>query len=205
MTSFRIAIIAIVFFATHAFSAERPKGFMGIHWGASPEEAKRVLQARPGVKFPDETDDYKFELTGGTFAGQAVEKWTLEFPERKFAAATVVLKKKENTPSLYKEFRAQLSDKYGSSTSSSKIKGLTKQAAGNRTIYGSIAVWKFMPNIKDKNYITIHCELATPTGMATVDETQLEIKVRYCNETLLKESALVEKKPDTEAVKKDEL
>src|SRR5688572_6115072 len=102
--------------------AERPKGFLGINWGASPEEAKRVMQARPGVKFPEDTDDYRFELTGGTFAGQPVLKWMLEFPDRKFASATVVIDAKGEAQSLYKEFRTQLVSKYGSATTNQKLK-----------------------------------------------------------------------------------
>ena len=68
------ALITLLLATTSLFAVERPKGFLTINWGASPEEAKRVMQGRPGVKFPTDADDYKFELTGGTFAGQAVEK-----------------------------------------------------------------------------------------------------------------------------------
>jgi len=70
-----------------AAAVDRPSGFAGIPWGASPEEAKRALQARPGVKFPEDSDDYHVEVTGGIFAGQQVTKWVLEFPERKLRLA----------------------------------------------------------------------------------------------------------------------
>ncbi|MEO6785510.1 MAG: hypothetical protein ABI318_05190, partial [Chthoniobacteraceae bacterium] len=63
-----------------ALAAERPGGFLGIAWGASPEEAKRVLQKRPGIQFPENADDYHIEMTGGSFAGQPVAKWVIEFP-----------------------------------------------------------------------------------------------------------------------------
>src|SRR6478735_11806333 len=114
-------LLAFLLLCTTAFAADRPRGFLNISWGASPEEAKRVMQARPGVKFPEDADDYKFDLTGGTFAGQPVVKWSLEFPERKFASATVVIKG-EDAQNLYKEFRAQLVSKYGSATTSQKLK-----------------------------------------------------------------------------------
>ena len=68
-------ILFLLLLCTATFAVERPKGFLGINWGASPEEAKRVMQARQGVKFSEEADDYKFEITGGTFAGQPVAKW----------------------------------------------------------------------------------------------------------------------------------
>src|SRR5829696_6588005 len=113
-------LFAFLLLCTSAL-AERPKGFLSINWGASPEEAKRVMQARPGVKFPEDADDYKFDLTGGTFAGQPVAKWTLEFPERKFANASVVIKSEGDAQSLYKNFRAELVAKYGSATTSQKI------------------------------------------------------------------------------------
>ena len=98
-------ILLALFILCGSVVAEKPKGFLGIHWGASPEEAKRVMQARPGVKFPEDTDDYRFELTGGTFAGQPVVKWVLEFPERKFASAIVTIKSEGgNGQDLYKDF-----------------------------------------------------------------------------------------------------
>ena len=90
--------LTLLLLCSTMLGADRPRGFLGINWGASPEEAKRIMQARPGVKFPDDTDDYRFELTGGVFAEQPVAKWILEFPERKFASATVVLKTEGNSP-----------------------------------------------------------------------------------------------------------
>src|SRR5688572_23864717 len=155
--------------------AERPKGFLGINWGASPEEAKRVMQARPGVKFPEDADDYKFELTGGTFAGKPVAKWTLEFPERKFAMAAITIDSKGDAQSLYKEFRAELVEKYGSATTSSKIssKGVPKNYNAPRSSLGNITSWKFPPNMKEKSNVTISCELSGPTGAATTDPAQL--------------------------------
>lgn len=173
--------------------AERPDGFLGIKWGASPEEAKRIMQARPGVTIGADADDYRFELTGGTFAGQAVEKWILEFPERKFAMAAVVLKTKklqtkDTADSLYRDFRTQLASKYGSSTSS---KRLTLERNGNgggggqrAKSYGNISTWRFIPSFKDKTVIVITAELTGPGGGAAASEDQLGLTIRYENETL---------------------
>jgi hypothetical protein len=187
--------------------AERPKGFLGINWGASPEEAKRVMQARPGVKFPEETDDYRFELTGGTFAGQPVLKWTLEFPERKFASAIVVIDAKGEAQSLYKDFRNQLVAKYGSATTNQKLKG--KDANSRAASGGTVAMWKFPPNIKDKSNITIGCELSGPGGQPTTDPAQLQLSIRYTNETLTSAAASAleagAKAAAPAGVKKDEL
>ena len=202
-------LFAFLFLCASAF-AERPKGFLSINWGASPEEAKRVMQARPGVKFPEDADDYKFELTGGTFAGQPVAKWTLEFPERKFATAAVVIKTEGDAQSLYKEFRAQLVTKYGSATTSQKIssKGPKNYNAPRTSSLGTVSSWKFPPNMKEKSNIIISCELSGPGGAATNDPAQLQLVIRYMNETLT--SAAV---ANTEAgekavqvgIKKDEL
>ncbi len=181
------AILSLLLLCTAAFSAERPKGFLGINWGASPEEAKRIMQARPGVKFPEGTDDYKFELTGGEFAGKPVAKWILEFPERKFASAVVILKNDGESQSLYKEFRTQLVSKYGSATMDKKISGKkdARQYPADKSALGNSTTWKFSPNIKEKSTVSIVCELSGPNGAPSNDEAQLSVTVRYINDTLV--------------------
>lgn len=205
------ALLSLLLLCTTAFAVERPKGFLGINWGASPEEAKRILQARPGVKFPEETDDYKFELTGGTFAGKPVAKWILEFPERKFASAVVVLKSEGDVPALYKEFRTQLVSKYGSATTDRKLATKRDRNANNNdrpTSFGNSATWKFNPNLKEKSSLSIVCEMAGPNGAPVTDESQLSLTVRYMNDTLLSAaniSAAAGAKAGQGTVKKDEL
>ncbi len=188
MTRSIFFLLAVV--ATTAF-AERPAGFVGIKWASSPEEAKRTMQARPGVKFGESTDDYRFDLTGGMFAGQVVAKWVLEFPDRKFALASATLKTEGNAESLYKEFRTQLSAKYGPSVSSKKLstaKGNSgarppqPQPAQNQ--YGNISIWRFAPSLKEKTAVSITLELAGPGGKATTNQNDLILTIRYENETL---------------------
>lgn len=166
--------------------AERPSSFLGIKWGASPEEAKRAMQARPGVKFGEDTDDYRFELTGGKFANQSVTKWVLEFPQRKFAVATVVLKGEENTESLYRDFRTQLAAKYGSPQSTKRLPGAKSQNNNGprQQQYGTVSTWRFIPGLKDKSAVVITAELAGPNGAATSNPDQLVITIRYENESL---------------------
>lgn len=168
------------------------------------------MQARPGVKFPDDTDDYKFELTGGTFAGQPVARWTLEFPERKFASAAVVIDAKGEAQSLYKDFRAELVKKYGSATTSQKIssKGPRNPNLPRSSSLGNISSWKFPPNMKDRSNITIACELSGPGGAPTTDPAQLQLIIRYTNETLTSAAvanAEAGEKAVQVGVKKDEL
>ena len=172
-----------------AFAVDRPSGFIGIQWGASPEEAKRVLQKRQRIEFPSESDDYHLELTGGTFAGQPVAKWVLTFPERKFAAATVTLKTEGNATAVCKEFRNQLSAKYGPPTAgrtlvaSKESKGVSYRAERTAS-FGSVTTWRFSPDFKQKTSIAIIVELSGPNGKAAGDESQLSVTIKYVNETM---------------------
>ena len=200
------------------FAAERPTGFIGIPWGASPEEAKRILQKRAGIKFPEESDDYHIELTGGTFAGQPVAKWVIEFPDRKFASGAVSIKTEggAGTPSsVYKEFRNQLTEKYGSPTADKK---LTAGKAGRSAVYsgpktasfGNVATWRFPVTMKEKSVIAVSAELSGPNGMPVPDETQLSVTIKYVNETLTGAATNASNpagvaKPATAPVKKDDL
>lgn len=202
-------LLVFLLLCTTAF-AERPKGFLGIHWGASPEEAKRAMQARPGVKFPEDADDYRFELTGGTFAGQPVAKWTMEFPERKFASAVVVIDSKGSDPqTLYKNFRTQLVEKYGSATTNQKLNSKSRRDPNApKGSLGTVTMWKFPPNIRDKSNVTIACELSGPNGGPATDPAQLQLVIRYTNETLVAAAATnteVAQETKQPGVKKDEL
>lgn len=198
----------ILLLACHAlaFAAERPPGFLGIQWGASPEEAKRILQKRPGIQFPENADDYHIELTGGTFAGQPVVKWVIEFPDRKFASASVTLKTEGNASSVYKEFRTQLVSKYGSATMDKKTGGTSKVKGPPGQASGTMAVWKFTPTMKDRSSVLISTELAG-TG-ARGDDSQGTVTIKYVNETLTGAAAAANGKPapkTTAPVKKEDL
>jgi hypothetical protein len=206
--------LSLLLLTAAALAGDRPKGFLNINWGASPEEAKRILQARPGIKFPEETDDYKFELTGGEFAGKPVAKWVLEFPDRKFASATVVLKNEGDAPGLYKEFRTNLVGKYGPATSDRKVGPKTpKNRPGgppaDPSAQSTTATWKFTPNIKEKSAVSIVCEMGgAGAGGGNGGGPGGAVTLRYVNDTLVAASA-----PKTEnakpagpvGVKKDEL
>ena len=189
-----------------ALAAERPSGFLGIAWGASPEEAKRILQKRPGVTFPEGADDFHIELTGGTFAGQPVAKWVIEFPDRKFAMAAVTLKTEGSAAGAYNEFQNQLVTKYGpTTTSSSKKTGITGKTKTPQAT-GKTAVWKFPPTMKDKSSVLISVELAGANARG--DESQGTVTIKYVNETLTGAAAAASGKEapkTTSPVKKEEL
>jgi hypothetical protein len=189
-----------------AAAAERPDGFVGIPWGASPEEAKRVLQKRTGIVFPENADDYHIELTGGTFAGQPVAKWVIEFPDRKFASASVTLKTEGNASSTYKEFRTQLASKYGSATVDKK----TSSSSGSKRQPGpsSMALWRFRPTMKDRTAVIISAELFGGDTKGGGENSQGTVTIKYVNETLTGATAgggTSTAKPAPPVVKKDDL
>ena len=198
----------ILLLACHALAlaAERPSGFLGIAWGASPEEAKRILQKRPGIQFPENADDFHIELTGGSFAEQPVAKWVIEFPNRKFASASVTLKTDGNAGSVYKEFRNQLVSKYGSATMDKKTGVTGKAKPPQPQPSGTMAIWKFTPTMKDKSSVLISAELAG--AGAKGDESQGTVTIKYVNETLTGAAAAANGKPAPKTptpVKKEEL
>ncbi len=183
------ALISLLTLTAIATAAERPKGIINLPWGASPEEVKRTLAARPGVMFPENTDDYHMEPTGGTFAGQPVAKWVLDFPERRLASASIVLKLEGGASSVYKDFREKLSAKYGSPTTEKRLsaggKAVRQAGMARTTSYGSMATWKFVPTLKDKEAITVSAELSDGKGGSSSSEDALTVVIRYTNETML--------------------
>jgi len=197
----KLPLYLLLAWSAVASAAEQPNGFLGILWGASPEEAKRILQKRPGIVFPENADDYRIEFTGGTFAGQPAAKWVIEFPERKFASASVTLKIDGDPSSIYKEFRNQLVAKYGSSTSEKNASG----SSGSKRTPGAthMAVWKFRPSMKNNASVLISAELS-----GAGEDSPGIITIKYMNETLTGAAVAGGKpaaKPGQPVVKKDDL
>ena len=187
-----------------ALAADRPGGFVGIPWGASPEEAKRILQKRPGIQFPENADDNHIELTGGSFAGQPAAKWVIEFPERKFASASVTLKNEGNAGTVYKEFRDQLVAKYGSATTDKKSGSVTKKG-GQPAAASNAAIWKFAPTMKEKNSVLVSAEL-TGANKRGGEDAGGTVTIKYVNETLTGAAAAGKDAPKTTTpLKKEDL
>jgi hypothetical protein len=182
MPAMKSSLLLLLACCGAAFAAERPGGFLGIQWGASPEEAKRVLQQRPGIVFPEGADDFHVEMTGGTFAGQPVSRWVIEFPERKFAYAAVTLKPEGNASTVYKDLKNELVRKYGSTTTDKKYSSAgaskRKQSAVN------IAVWKFGATLTNKTSVMISAELSGGNPKGGNEDERAEITIKYVNETL---------------------
>ena len=188
-----------------ALAADRPGGFLGIPWGASHEEAKRVLQKRPGIVFPENADDSHIELTGGSFAGQPATKWVIEFPERKFASAAVTLKNDGNASTVHKEFCNQLVAKYGPSTSAKKTGVTTKAKGAQAAAPSQMAVWKFPATMKEKSVVLISAEL-TGVKARGGEDPNAAVTIKYVNETLTGAAAAGKEAPKTTApLKKEDL
>jgi hypothetical protein len=201
----RLVKSAVVWFlalslAAHGFDPNlvvenktRPTAFVGIPWGSGPEEASRILSARAGASAPAEpADPSKLELTSGTFSGQAVERWTLEFANRKLYAATVSFKADGAAPALYRDLKQQLATKYGPALregkppigigADKKDRRAQQRLAPDQKLYGNTASWKFSPTLADKEPKTIELTLATAGGILATDESQLVVTIRYSNE-----------------------
>ena len=203
----KLPVILLLVCNALALASERPSGFLGIAWGASPEEAKRVFQKRPGVQFPENADDYHIELTGGSFAGQPVAKWVIEFPDRKFASATVTLKTEGNALTVYKDFCTQLVSKYGPSTTAKGTGATTKTKGVQSQPSGKMAAWKFPTTMKEKNSVLISAEV-TGVNMHGGEESGGTVTIKYVNETLTGTAANASGKPTgktTTPVKKEDL
>lgn len=178
-----------------AENASRPTSFVGVPWGANPQDAVRILSARTGVVAPEEvTAAEAVELTGGKFAGQTAAVWTLQFANRKLYAATVQLKADGSASSLYRELKQMLIAKYGrvsaegkpdaGSDADKKLRRNRGRVNADLKTYGTVASWKFAPTLNDKESKVIELELAGPDGGETTAESLLIVTVRYLNETL---------------------
>ena len=137
-------------------------------------------------------DRSKIELTGGTFSGQSASKWTLEFANRKFFAATVILKSDGTATTLYRDLKQMLVAKYGPALregkppialgADKKDRRAQQRLAPEQKLFGNTAAWKFSPTLADKEPKTVELTLAAPGGILATDETQLVVSMRYVNE-----------------------
>ena len=193
---FRLLLSLVsVFLAASAFAdkLERPAGFIGVPFGATPEDAIRILSARPGLIIPETLPTLveKLDLTGGNFAAQEVLKWTVEFADKKFAAATVVLKPDGNGLAVFRDLKQSLTVKYGPPTGERKPgvsdadKKARQQGNGKKAdTFGSVAYWKFPATLADKDAKMIVCEATGPDGNEVTEEAKIQVTVHYIDETL---------------------
>ena len=200
MTRLLTALTFILCSTALADKLQRPTGFLGVAFGAEPAEVVRVLGARGGATVPEDMPSTfdKLELTGGNFAGQEVVKWTLEFANRKFAAATVTLKSEGNGMAVFQELKQNLITKYGPATGEKKAgkadiarKKQTSNYNGTHRedTYGKVVFWKFEPTLTDKNHSLIICTAGGPDGQEVTDESKIQVSIQYIDETRIPNAA----------------
>jgi hypothetical protein len=162
----------------------RPKGFAQIPWGASVGETLRTLADRYKIVFPEElpTGD-KIEVEGGFFSEEPVLRWTLEFRKGGLVAGSILIRPRANPVGTYRNFRDLIIQNYGRPNSEGRPGRGRARVESNHL--GNFALWKFDPNISDKESKSILCQLATEAGTTTADPSALLILLRYANETLL--------------------
>ena len=90
--------------------AESPTGFADIPFGAPLKDAQANMTERDGIK-PGSNTAERLTFTGGTFAGQPISLWTLNFAGGKFASGSVLVDKVKKP--VYDDLKAQLTKKYG--------------------------------------------------------------------------------------------
>jgi hypothetical protein len=188
--------------ATASAQSARPNSFHGLAWGAGPSDVLAAL-ARSGATAPPleelPASPSAIEATGGTFAGQEVISWTFEFVGGKLFSGTVVLKPADTGGALYRELKQHLINKYGPSSAERRTGADTPEERRLRQIYGRSVVrtgteviWRFSPNLRDKESLSISCELVPVDGAAESGELPSVVSLRYTNETL---KALLPKQP----------
>jgi hypothetical protein len=172
----------------------RPASFVGVPWGAAPEEAARILTARVGAVAPGElpASPARLALRGGTFSGETVERWELEFVNHRFATATVLFKNDATASTRYRELKQQLLAKYGAPVrdgrppialgAEKKDRRAQQRSNPEQKLFGNLCSWRFPATLADREAKTIDLILATPAGLLTADEGQLIVTIRYVNE-----------------------
>lgn len=195
----------------------RPTSFVGVPWGTRPEDAIRILGARAGAVGSEElpADQSKIELNGGTFSGQPAEKWTLEFANRKFYAATVVLKTDGTASARYRDLKQMLVTKYGPAAregkppiglgADKKDRRAQQRLVPDQRLFGNTAAWKFTPTLADKEPKSIELILSDPTGILATDESQLVVKIRYINDAFAPQAGAVKSGSPAKSTGPDDL
>ena len=74
--------------------ADPPSGFPDIPWGATPKDAQKAMSARTDVQ-PVEVKPDQLTYKSGSFNGQTVNEWILDFSAGKFHTAKVVFESAE--------------------------------------------------------------------------------------------------------------
>ncbi|MEI8108786.1 MAG: hypothetical protein WCI46_13315 [Verrucomicrobiota bacterium] len=217
MLRFVLTLTLVLASSLSAFAdkLQRPNGLTGVPFGSAPADVVRILVERSGLTPPESlpTTFDVLELTGGNFAGQEVQKWTLEFVNQKFASAIIHLKIDGRALTTFTEIKSHLVAKYGPPTGERKLtppNNLKKNQPSNdpnpSLTYGRLVYWKFTPTLTEKNLRYIACQASDSTGHSTNDPSKLQLSLEYTDQTLLppsKSAAKAESKSSAPIKKED--
>lgn len=183
------ALLILLPVLAQAQNGTRPTAFLGLKWGATRGEVLTLLK-KQGAAVPEEDPGLdKLVVEGGTFAGQDVMAWAIDFASGKLMSAAVTMKPAESGTSLYRDMKQQLISKYGPHSGERKLAGTIEErrarvASGLPPKRGTAVTWKFAPTLHDKNTLSIVCEVTPGADYSGDDEAQFLVTLRYTDETL---------------------
>lgn len=171
----------------------RPKTVMGMKWGASRIEVLKTL-AEAGAMVPEalyESTEPRVQVAGGRFAGQEVVAWDIELINGRLVGFAATMKAADSGSALFREIKKELAKKYGPPTGERKLSTLTPdqkralQLAGARIPdQGTASFWKFLPNLQEKEALSLSCEMAPSPAEPTEDESRFLVTLRYASDSL---------------------
>lgn len=85
-------------------TTEKPDGFWGIKFGATAEEAQKIMSEKEGCKFIKTEEDGTIVYADGTFSGLSIRSIFLSFIDDNFYYAIIVLNP-DNESSVFSDFR----------------------------------------------------------------------------------------------------
>lgn len=111
----KLLVVMAFLAARHAFAAMAPGDFANVKWGASFDEAIRIISGK-SAKFErkekqGEADTLVF--SGGTFAARPVEAWRLFFEDGRFNGARVQFAPEGRGEDQYRKIKSALAEIYG--------------------------------------------------------------------------------------------
>ena len=115
------AFALILFFASISVSQAQQRqlnGFLEIPWGTPPDQARTMLEAKTQATYDSgkSTSDKPW-WHGGTFVGQPVAFFALDFTDKKLSGAFVFIKPASpGHKEEYKAFKKLLTEKYNAPT-----------------------------------------------------------------------------------------
>lgn len=164
MNRFALPLLTSLFVLTASAQVQPAKSvdrFLDIAWGTPAADAKKMMAARPGVKFKRDVPGATY-YSGGSFDGKPTNTFVLHFTGGRFFQGDAYLNPVDNRKAIYDSMKRSLTAKYGAPTHT-----------GN----GGLLRWTFPVTQFHKNSEIIEMALTTKHN---------EVRVSYVNESLAK-------------------